>query len=66
MKSCLAIVSRPIARQIGLEKLSTGLAKELEDYFAEVRDAKSAIDRAREALAKAFERPKGKSARETR
>jgi hypothetical protein len=70
-----------MARAVRLGKLSLGLAKELtlwtgydpltttreiQDYLAAIRDAKAAIDRAHEALIKAFRRPKGQSAREGR
>jgi hypothetical protein len=70
-----------MGRQIRLGKLSAGLAKEftlwttynpltitreIQEYLAAIRDAKAAIDRADEALAKADRRPKGQSARETR
>jgi hypothetical protein len=70
-----------MARQVRLGKLSEGLAKELtlwtgydpltttreiQDYLKAIREAKTAIDRARDALAKAFRRPKDQSTRETR
>jgi len=70
-----------MGRRIRLAKLSTGLAKELtlwtgydplttmqevQDYLAAIRDAKAAIDRAHEALGKAFRRPNDHSQRETR
>ena len=69
-----------VGRRIRLSRLSAGLAKELtlwtgydpltatreiQDYLAALRDARAAIDRAHQALAKAFRQPKGQSARET-
>jgi hypothetical protein len=48
----------------GYDPLTT--TREIQDYLAAIRDAKAAIDRAREALGKAFRRPKGQSAREAR
>jgi hypothetical protein len=70
-----------MARAVRLGQLSMGLAKELtwwtgydpltttpeiQEYLAAIRDAKAAIERARNALRKAFRRPKGRSAWEAR
>jgi hypothetical protein len=40
--------------------------REIQDYLKAIREAKVAIDRAREAIAKAFRRPKDQSSRDTR